>query len=86
MDNKIEEPVFTFESIVIQQVQGVQFDRWSMEKTIYDKLNLTTDLPNTDHKTYLDTIIKDYCMKRVWTDSPIIKDISYLLPSPTNYS
>ncbi|CAF1363713.1 unnamed protein product [Adineta steineri] len=60
MDNKIEEPIFTFESIVIQQVQGVQSGRWSMEKTIYDKLNLTTDLPNTDHKPYLDTIIKDY--------------------------
>ncbi|CAF0867445.1 unnamed protein product [Adineta steineri] len=57
MNNKIEEPVFTFESIVIQQVQGVQSGRWSMEKTIYDKLNLTTDLPNTDHKTYLNTII-----------------------------
>ncbi|CAF1131787.1 unnamed protein product [Adineta steineri] len=38
-------------------------------KTIYDKLNLTTDLPNADHKTYLDTIIKDYY-------------ISHLLPSP----
>ncbi|CAF4161011.1 unnamed protein product, partial [Adineta steineri] len=82
MDNKIEEPVFTFESIVIQQVQGVQSGRWSIEKTIYDKLNLTTDLPNADHKPYLDTIVKDYCMKRVWTDSPIIKDISHLLPSP----
>ncbi|CAF1055735.1 unnamed protein product [Adineta steineri] len=82
MNNKIEEPVFTFESIVIQQVQGVQSGRWSMEKTVYDKLNLTTDLPNTDYKTYLDTIIKDYCMKRVWTDSPIIKHISHLLPSP----
>ncbi|CAF4130554.1 unnamed protein product, partial [Adineta steineri] len=52
------------------------------KKTIYDKLNLTTDLPNIDHKTYLDTIIKDYCMKRVSIDSPIIKDISHLLPSP----
>ncbi|CAF1237293.1 unnamed protein product [Adineta steineri] len=53
-----------------------------MEKTIYDKLNLRTDLPNTDYKPYLDTIIKDYCMKRVWTDSPTIKHISHLLPSP----
>ncbi|CAF4165644.1 unnamed protein product, partial [Adineta steineri] len=82
MDNKIEEPIFTFESIIIQQIQGIQSGRWSMEKTIYDKLNLTTDLPNADHKPYLDTIIKDYCMKRVWSDSPIIKDISHLLPSP----
>ncbi|CAF4259793.1 unnamed protein product, partial [Adineta steineri] len=41
-------------------VQGIQSGRWSMEQIIYDKLNLTTDLPNTDHKTYLDTIIKDY--------------------------
>ncbi|CAF1168946.1 unnamed protein product [Adineta steineri] len=31
-----------------------------MEQIIYDKLNLRTDLPNTDHKPYLDTIIKDY--------------------------
>ncbi|CAF1421426.1 unnamed protein product [Adineta steineri] len=82
MDNKIEAPIFTFESIVIQQIQGVHSGRWSMEKTIYDKLNLTTDLPNTDHKTYLDTIIKDYCMKRVWTDSSKIKHISHLFPSP----
>ncbi|CAF4237173.1 unnamed protein product, partial [Adineta steineri] len=82
MDNKIEEPIFTFEGAVIQQVQGAHSGRWSMEQIIYDKLNLTTDLPNTDHKPYLDTIIKDYCMKRVWTDSPITKDISHLLPSP----
>ncbi|CAF4310232.1 unnamed protein product, partial [Adineta steineri] len=67
MDNKIEEPIFTFEGAVIQQVQGVQYGRWSMEQIIYDKLNLTTDLPNADHKTYLDIIIKD---------------ISHLLPSP----
>ncbi|CAF1259436.1 unnamed protein product [Adineta steineri] len=60
MDNKIEEPIFTFEGAVIQQVQGAHSGRWSMEQIIYDKLNLTTDLPNTDHKTYLDTIIKDY--------------------------
>ncbi|CAF0867551.1 unnamed protein product [Adineta steineri] len=84
MDNKIEEPIFTFEGAVIQQVQGAHSGRWSMEQIIYDKLNLTTDLPNIDHKTYLNTIIKDYCMKRVWTDSPIIKDISGLLPSPKN--
>ncbi|CAF1059333.1 unnamed protein product [Adineta steineri] len=82
MDNKTEEPIFTFEGAVIQQVQGAHSGRWSMEKTIFDKLNLTSDLPNTDHKTYLDTIIKDYCMKRVWTDSLIIKDISHLLPAP----
>ncbi|CAF4102257.1 unnamed protein product, partial [Adineta steineri] len=82
MDNKIEEPIFTFEGAVIQQVQGAHSGRWSIEQTIYDKLNIQTDLPNTDHKTYLNTIVKDYCMKRVWTDSPIIKDISHLLPSP----
>ncbi|CAF4429868.1 unnamed protein product, partial [Adineta steineri] len=46
MDNKIEEPIFTSEGAVIQQVQGVQSGRWSMEQIIYDKLNLTTDLPN----------------------------------------
>ncbi|CAF1065950.1 unnamed protein product [Adineta steineri] len=82
MDNKIEEPVFTFESIILQQVQGAHSGRWSMEQTIYDKLNRTTDLPNTDHKKYLNTIVKDYCMQKVWTDSPITKDISHLLPSP----
>ncbi|CAF4135304.1 unnamed protein product, partial [Adineta steineri] len=60
MDNKIEEPVFTFESIILQQVQGAHSGRWSMKKTIYDKLNRTTDLPNTDHKKYLNTIVKDY--------------------------
>ncbi|CAF1323923.1 unnamed protein product [Adineta steineri] len=81
-DNQIDEAIFTFEGAVIQQVQGITSGRWSMEKTIYDKLNLTTDLSSTDHKPYLDTIVKDYCMKRVWTDSPVIKDISHLLPSP----
>ncbi|CAF1443154.1 unnamed protein product [Adineta steineri] len=60
MNNKIEEAIFTFESIIIQQVQGVQSGRWSMEQIIYDKLNLTTDLPNTDHKPYLNTILKEY--------------------------
>ncbi|CAF4287852.1 unnamed protein product, partial [Adineta steineri] len=59
-NNKIEEAIFTLEGAVIQQVQGAHSSRWSMEQTIYDKLNLTTDLPNVDHKTYLDTIIKDY--------------------------
>ncbi|CAF4121950.1 unnamed protein product, partial [Adineta steineri] len=37
MDNKIEEPIFTFEGAVIQQVQGAHSGRWSMEQTIYDK-------------------------------------------------
>ncbi|CAF4069362.1 unnamed protein product [Adineta steineri] len=85
-NNKIEEAIFTFEGGVIQQVQGAHSSRWSMEQTIYDKLNIQTDLPNVDHKTYLDTIIKDYCMQKVWTDSPIIKDILHLLASWTNYS
>ncbi|CAF4268014.1 unnamed protein product, partial [Adineta steineri] len=53
-------PIFTSEGAVIQQVQGVHSGRWSIEKTIYDKLNIQTDLPNIDHKTYLNTIIKDY--------------------------
>ncbi|CAF4123075.1 unnamed protein product [Adineta steineri] len=79
---EVREPIFTFEGAVIQQVQGAHSGRWSVEQTIYDKLNIQTDLPNTDYKTYLDTIIKDYCMKKIWADSPIIKDISYLLPSP----
>ncbi|CAF4054186.1 unnamed protein product [Adineta steineri] len=82
MDNKIEEAIFTFQSIIIQQVQGVKSSQWSMEQTIYDKLNLTTDLPNVDHKTYLNIIVKDYCMKRVWTDSLITKDISQDLIEP----
>ncbi|CAF3818075.1 unnamed protein product [Adineta steineri] len=31
MDNKIEEPIFTFESIVIQQVQGIQSGRCNQD-------------------------------------------------------
>ncbi|CAF0911513.1 unnamed protein product [Adineta steineri] len=31
MDNKIEEPIFTFESIVIQQIQGVQSGRCNQD-------------------------------------------------------
>ncbi|CAF4302135.1 unnamed protein product, partial [Adineta steineri] len=38
MDNETEEPIFTFEGAVIQQVQGAHSDRWSMEQIIYDKL------------------------------------------------
>ncbi|CAF4270905.1 unnamed protein product [Adineta steineri] len=68
--------------LLFNNVQRVQSGRCSMEKTIYDKLNLTTDLPNKDHTTYLDRITKDYCMKRVSIDSPTIKHISHLLPSP----
>ncbi|CAF4204687.1 unnamed protein product, partial [Adineta steineri] len=33
MDNKIEEPIFTFESIVIQQIQGVQSGRCNQDLT-----------------------------------------------------
>ncbi|CAF4146516.1 unnamed protein product, partial [Adineta steineri] len=58
--DNICEPIFTCEGAVIQQVQGVHSDGWSMEKTIYDKLNLTTDLLNIDHKPYLNTILKEY--------------------------
>ncbi|CAF1536362.1 unnamed protein product, partial [Rotaria sordida] len=75
-------PIFTSEGAVIQQVQGVHSGRWSIEKTIYDKLNIQTDLPNIDHKTYLNTIVKDYYIQSLCTYSPIIKDISHLLPSP----
>ncbi|CAF4039097.1 unnamed protein product, partial [Adineta steineri] len=77
----INEPMFIFEGLMIQQVQGVQSGRWTLEKSIFDKLNTAADLPNVDRCEQLDTIVKDYCMEKTWTDSPIIKSVADLLPS-----
>ncbi|CAF4065132.1 unnamed protein product, partial [Adineta steineri] len=80
-DTTINEPMFIFEGLVIQQVQGVQSGRWTLEKSIFDKLNAAADLPNADRCEQVDTIIKDYCMEKIWIDSPIIKSVADLLPS-----
>ncbi|CAF4171946.1 unnamed protein product, partial [Adineta steineri] len=80
-DTTIDEPIFTFEGLVIQQVQGAQSGRWTIERSIFDKLNVAVDLPNVDRCEQLDTIIKDYCMKRTWMDSPVITSVVDLLPS-----
>ncbi|CAF1036440.1 unnamed protein product [Adineta steineri] len=80
-DTTINEPMFIFEGLTYQQVQGVQSGRWTLEKSIFDKLNADVDLPNVDRSEQLDTIIKDYCMERIWMDSPIIKSVVDLLPS-----
>ncbi|CAF3504412.1 unnamed protein product [Adineta steineri] len=77
----INEPMFIFEGLTYQEVQGVQSGRWAVEKSIFDKLNAGVDLPNEDRSEKLDTIIKDYCMERIWMDSPIIKSVADLLPS-----
>ncbi|UJR38870.1 hypothetical protein I4U23_031538 [Adineta vaga] len=77
----IKEPMFIFEGLMIQQVQGVQSGRWILEKSIFDKLNTAADLPNVYRCEQLDTIIKDYCMKRIWMDSPIITNVADLFPS-----
>ncbi|CAF1086081.1 unnamed protein product [Adineta steineri] len=77
----IDEPMITFEGLVIQQVQGVQSGRWALEKSIFDKLNAAADLPNVNRDEQLDEIINDYCMERIWMDSPIIASIADLLPS-----
>ncbi|CAF0803199.1 unnamed protein product [Adineta steineri] len=60
---------------------SVQSGRWTLDKFIFDKLNAAADLPNVDRCEQLDTIIKDYCMKRIWIDSPIITSVADLLPS-----
>ena len=62
----MEEPIFIFEGFVFQQVQGVQSGRWTQEKSIFDKLNAAVDLPNVDRRAHMNTLIKDYCMKRTW--------------------
>ncbi|CAF0931497.1 unnamed protein product [Adineta steineri] len=80
-DTTINEPMFIFEGLVTQQVQGTQSGRWTLEKSIFDKLNAAVDLPNVDRCEQLDTIMKDYCMERIWMDSPIITSIVDLLPS-----
>ncbi|CAF0930134.1 unnamed protein product [Adineta steineri] len=81
-DMTMEEPISIFQGLIIQQIQGGQSGRWISDKTIFDKLNVTLDLPNIDHTEHLNTIIKDYCMKQVWSDSPIITSVADLLPSP----
>ncbi|CAF1458948.1 unnamed protein product [Adineta steineri] len=45
------EPMFIFEGLIYQQVQGVQSGRWAVEKSIFDKLNAGVDLPNEDRLT-----------------------------------
>ncbi|CAF0842283.1 unnamed protein product [Adineta steineri] len=80
-DTTINEPMFIFEGFTYQQVQGVQSGRWTLEKSIFDKLNAGVDLPNVDRSEQLDTIVKDYCMERIWMNSPIITSIADLLPS-----
>ncbi|CAF0947091.1 unnamed protein product [Adineta steineri] len=77
----VNESIFIFEGLTYQEVQGVQSGRWALEKSIFDKLNAGTDLPNEDRCEKLDTIIKDYCMEKIWIDSPIIKSVADLLPS-----
>ncbi|CAF3952735.1 unnamed protein product [Adineta steineri] len=81
-DTTINEPMFVFEGLTYQEVQGVQPGRWTLEKSIFDKLNSGIDLPNVDRGEQLDTIIRDYCMDRIWVDSPIITSVADLLPSP----
>ncbi|CAF0803239.1 unnamed protein product [Adineta steineri] len=80
-DMTTNEPMFIFEGLIYQQVQGVQSGRWALEKSIFDKLNAAANLPNVDRCEQLDTIIKDYCMERIWIDSPIITSAADLLPS-----
>ncbi|CAF1428556.1 unnamed protein product, partial [Adineta steineri] len=80
-DKTINEPMFIFEGLTYQEVQGVQSGRWRLEKSVFDKLNSGIDLPNVDRCEQLDTIIRDYCMERIWVDSPIITSAADLLPS-----
>ncbi|CAF3924762.1 unnamed protein product [Adineta steineri] len=82
IDSKTEEPMFTFEGITLQQIPGAQSGRWALEKSIFDKLNNTIDLPNVGHREYVDSLVKDYCMKQVWNDSLIITSVADLFPSP----
>ncbi|CAF1490041.1 unnamed protein product [Adineta steineri] len=80
-DTTINEPMFIFEDYVAQQVQGVQSGRWTLEKSIFDKLNAAADVADADRCKQVDTIIKDYCMEKIWIDSPIIKSVADLLLS-----
>ncbi|CAF1440359.1 unnamed protein product, partial [Adineta steineri] len=81
--NSSEEGILcSFEGLAIQQIQGARSGRWALEKSIFDKLNAAVDLPNVDHREHVDSLVKDYCMKRTWIDSPIITNIADQLPSP----
>ncbi|CAF0969670.1 unnamed protein product [Adineta steineri] len=68
IDSKTKEPIFTFESVTLQQIPSEQSDRWTLEKSIFDKLNITVNLPNVDHREHVDSLLKDYCIKQVWND------------------
>ncbi|UJR06874.1 hypothetical protein I4U23_011163 [Adineta vaga] len=77
-----ERAMCIFQGFVLQQIQSVQSGRWIREKSIFDNLNAAIDLPNIDRRKYLDAIMKDYCMKRTWTESSMITSAANLLPSP----
>ncbi|CAF2150178.1 unnamed protein product [Rotaria magnacalcarata] len=81
-DTMIEKPLLTLERFKIQQVLGAQSDRWTSDKSIFDKLNISMDLPNQDLTEYLDTVMTDYCLKTIWTEKPIVIAVGDLLPSP----
>ncbi|CAF0776234.1 unnamed protein product [Adineta steineri] len=76
-----KEIICTVEGFATQQIQGTRSGRWTLERSIFDKLNITVDLPNVDHKEHVDSLVKDYCMKQVWNDSPIITSVADLFPS-----
>ncbi|CAF4323548.1 unnamed protein product [Adineta steineri] len=82
IDSKTEEPMFIFEGVTLQQIPGAQSSRWALEKSIFDKLNNTVDLPNVDHRKHVHSLVKDYCMKQVWSDLPIVTSVADLFPSP----
>ncbi|CAF1391541.1 unnamed protein product [Adineta steineri] len=77
-----KEIICTVEGLATQQIQGTRSGRWTLEKSIFDKLNITVDLPSVDHKEHIDSLIKDYSMKQVWNDSPIVTSVADLFPSP----
>ncbi|CAF1285376.1 unnamed protein product [Adineta ricciae] len=78
---QIDDSIYIFQGMSIQQVQGTQTGRWKLEKTLFERLNSINDLPNKNVKNYCDTIMKDYCMARIWNESEIVTNLATLFPS-----
>lgn len=78
----IDELLFIFEDLAIQQVPGSFSTRWITEKSVFDKLNLSLHIPNTDLTIHLNTIMTEHCLKTLWTDTLRVISVADLLPTP----
>ena len=81
-DETTEESLFVFEDFAIQQVPGSLSARWITEKSVFEKLNASIHVPNADLTLHFNTIMNEYCLKTLWTDTLQVMSVADLLPSP----